>query len=276
MGPRRLVRALLAPSASVMVACAMTPPQADGGPQACATNADCRGGQVCRVAGGTGFCGNCVQGTNFAVAAGPYCLETGWGTNLGTGGHEGDNCPIGNEGCVVAGACTQLLRCDIGDSVGLYACPPNYQCSFEQCVSSANAGGLPCPPGSSYLPTSSSCGSLVYLEDRVGEAGTCVLYAPPCDRDAGPQSCPVILEEDQPVTDGYVSGPVEQVCLHDALNDNGDVCTPLRTCTGAADCTDGLFATCYDVDPQTGVPSGTCVDTTGSDSGLDATMDEGR
>ncbi len=270
------VSALLGPLASALVACSSVPPApAAGGQRACATNADCRSAQICQVASGSGFCGNCAQGgANFAVTAGPYCLETGWGTNLGTGGQAGDSCPIGSTGCVVGNACTQLLRCDVGDSYGLYECPPGYDCSFEQCAPSANPGGLPCPPGSSYLPTKSSCGGLVYLQNP-GQEGTCILYAVPCDGDAGAQPCPTVLEQDQPLGDGYVSGPVQQVCLRDVLSGNGDVCTPLRTCTMSSDCTDGLFSTCYSVDPRTGVPAGTCVDAPGSDSGLDATLAEG-
>jgi hypothetical protein len=216
-----------------------------------------------------------VQGANFAVTVGPYCLETGWGTDVGTGGgHEGDDCPMGDKGCVVGHACTELLRCDIGDTSGLYECPPGYLCSFEQCVSSANPGSLPCLPGSSYLPSDSSCGSLVYLQDQA-QQGTCVLYAPPCDPDAGAPSCPVVLSQDHPATDGYVSGPVQQVCLPDVLNGNGHVCIPLRTCTSSLDCADGLFSTCYDVDPGAGVAAGVCVEATGSDSGSDATLAEG-
>ena len=216
-----------------------------------------------------------MRGANFAVPAGPYCLETGWGANLGTRGGAGDNCPIGSDGCVVGKACTQLLRCDIGDTVGLYACPHGYECSFEQCVSSANAVSSACPPGSSFLPTSSYCGALVYHEDG-GPNGTCILYAPPCDEDGGGRNCPIVLPPaNQPIGDGYVSGPVEQVCLPDVLTGNGDVCTPLRTCTTSSDCTDGLFSTCYDIDPQTGVPAGKCVDTNGFNPGLDATLADG-
>jgi hypothetical protein len=264
----RFCRARLWPLAGALVACSGPPPVASG-PQACATNADCRGGRVCQMASGPGFCGNCAHGANLAVAAGPYCLETGWGTNLGTGG-QGDSCPTGDVGCVVGSACTQLLRCDIGDVTGLYECPPAYDCNFEQCVPSANPG-LPCPPGSGYLPSSSACGALVYLASRTQE-GTCILYAPPCDEDAGAPSCPSVLSQDQPVNGGYVSGPIEQVCLPDILFGNGHVCTPLRTCAGSADCTDAPFSTCYDVDPRTGAPAGTCVAPSLSDAGLDATL----
>ncbi len=214
-----------------------------------------------------------MPGANFAVTVGPYCLETGWGTNVGMGG-QGDDCPMGDKGCVVGSACTQLLRCDIGDMSGLYECPPGYLCSFEQCVSSANPASLPCLPGSSYLPASSSCGGLVYFQDRA-QQGTCVLYAPPCDEDAGSAICPGVLSDDQPATDGYVSGPVQQVCLPDVLNGNGHVCTPLRTCTNSVDCTDGFFSICHHVDPSTGVAAGTCVDASGADSGSDATLTEG-
>ena len=271
----RLARALVAPFASALMACTSGAPSPSRGPTACATNAGCPSGQACRAAtGGSGFCGNCVQGANFAVHAGPYCLETGWGSNLGDAGRQaGDDCPIGSVGCVVANACTQLLRCDVGDSYGLYACPPGYTCNFEQCVSS-NVGP-PCPPGSSYLPTSSTCGALIYLQDG-GPAGTCILYAPPCDDDAGDQSCPTVLEQDQPIADGYVTGPVEQVCLSDVLTGNGHVCTPLRTCTASSDCTDGLFSTCHYVNPETGGATGTCVNATDSDSGADATGAGGR
>lgn len=269
----RFVCALFAPLASGLEACSSAAPSADSGPQACATSTDCRSGQVCQAASGPGFCGNCVRGANFAVSVGRYCLETGWGTNLGTGGRVGDNCPIGSDGCVVGKACTQLLRCDIGDSVGLYACPPGYQCSFEQCVPLASFGSLACPPGSSYLPTTSACGALVYLEDQ-SQNGTCVLYAPPCDEDAGAQSCPIVLAPmNQSIGDGYVSGPIQQVCLPDVLTGNGNVCTPLRTCSSSSDCTDGLFSTCYYVDPQSGAPAGACA--TGFDSGLDVAFGEG-
>jgi hypothetical protein len=140
---------LIAAIARAPVACSSPPSTGDGGPRVCATNADCRSGQVCQVVSGSGFCGNCAEGANFTVPAGPYCLETGWGSNLGTGGEAGDDCPIGDVGCVVGPACTLLLRCDIGDCTGLYECPPGYECSFEQCIPSANAATLPCPPGSS-------------------------------------------------------------------------------------------------------------------------------
>lgn len=268
----RVVCALLAPFVYPPVGCSSPPPSIDGGPQPCATAADCRNGQACQAASHPGFCGDCVQGANFAVRVGHYCLETGWGSDLGDGGLQGDNCPIGSAGCVVGEACTQLLRCDVGDTAGLYECPPDYVCNFEQCVPSSNADSLPCPPGSSYFPTSSTCGALLYLEK--GQVGTCVLYAPPCGEDAGDQSCPAVLGVSQPA-DGYVSGPVQQMCLPDVLNGNGNVCTPLRTCNNSSNCTDGLFSTCYYVNPQTAAPTGTCVDATGPAAGSDATPTEG-